>query len=68
MKTKYQQCSLSSFKTISTTHLAQVPLEKHTILSTDTVYTQQKLKKKKETLTTVAQYAVQLLCQLVAVT
>lgn len=31
MKTKYQQCSLSSFKTISTTHLAQGPLKTHNI-------------------------------------
>lgn len=35
---KNHQCSLSSFTTISTTHLAQGPL-KHTILSTGTVYT-----------------------------
>lgn len=34
----------SSFKTISTTHLAQGPL-KHTILSTDIVFTQQKGRK-----------------------
>lgn len=35
----------SSFKTISTTHLAQGPL-KHTILSTDIVFTQQQQKKR----------------------
>lgn len=63
-----------NFKTISTTLLAQGPLN-HTILNTYTVYTRlkteeekKKRKLKKKTLTTVAQYAVQLLCQLVAVT
>lgn len=57
----------SSFNATSRTHLAQGPL-KHTILSTGTVYTQQKLRKIKETLTAAAQFAVQLLCQLVAFT
>lgn len=66
-KNIYQQCSLSSFKTISTTHLAQGPLKTHNITHRYCIYTT-KTNEKKETLTTVAQYAVQLLCQLVAVT
>lgn len=52
MKTKYQQCSLSSFKTISTTHLAQGPLKTHNIKHRYCIYTT-KTKEKKETLTTV---------------
>lgn len=51
----------SSFKTISTTHLAQGPL-KHTILSTDIVFTTKKGRKNP------TENAVQLLGRLVAVT
>lgn len=69
MKTKHQQCSLSRFKTISTTHLAQGPLKTHNIKHRYCIYTTKtKERKQKQTLTTVAQYAVQVLCQLVAVT
>lgn len=56
MKTKYQQCSLSRFKTISTTHLAQGPLKTHNIEHRYCIYTTktEEEEKKKETLTTVA--------------
>lgn len=65
-KNIYQQCSRSSFKTISTTHLAQGPVKTHNITHRYCIYTTKS--NEKVTLTTVAQYAVQLLCQLVAVT
>ena len=47
-KTERQQCSLSRFKTISTTHLAQGPLKTHNIKHRYCIYTHNKNSKGKQ--------------------
>lgn len=66
-KKHYQQCWLSSFKTISTTHLAQGPLKTHNIKHRYRIYSTENKEKEKHW-PLFAPYAVQLLCQLEEIT